>query len=60
MDRIKLVSAGFESYIAIMKTFPPGMQSELRAVGIYLYGGEIPKLAEMVNTTLNFDTTRTP
>jgi hypothetical protein len=40
-DRIKLVSVGFESYIAIMKTFPPAMQGELRTVGVYLYGGEL-------------------
>jgi len=38
VDRVKLVSVGFDSYIAIMKTFPPTVQNELRMVGVYLYG----------------------
>ena len=33
---------GFESYIEIMKSFPPTMGSELRAVGVYLYAGGFP------------------
>jgi hypothetical protein len=59
-DRIKLVSVGFESYIEIMKKFPPGMQSELRAVGLYLYGGGFPALAELDKETLIFGTARAP
>ena len=36
------------------------MQSELRVVGVYLYGGEFPALLESDKKTLNLDTTRTP
>lgn len=58
-DRIKLVGIGFESYITIMKTFPPATQSELRAVGVYLYGGGSFMLPEPDDKTLSLYTIRT-
>ena len=43
-----------------MKTFPATMRSELRAVGVYLYGGEFPASPAVDNRTLILGTARTP